>query len=693
MSNEKLDLHEQVMVVATDEGTRKIVMAALEDLTLNGKGFPSADLALKEMGGLNPFLTIVDFKLIDMDPFVFEQEIRKEFPVMPIMFLVESIDKESAVSGLARNCQIIEKPVKKETLKNFILKSAKQRISDIENDNKEIEEITQLFVEESYDLMKDAHQLILRLEEEPIDPTVINSLFRKVHSIKGGASALPNAKTLNALMHAFETVLSSVKKGEIVPNAKSINLFLESADLCLHILNVIKSNAQPDDKLLSSVKAAVVGLKNLKDSGNVVSEKKVVQTEVPGTAQSFQQEEEGIWVTNEKLDSFMALSGELIVLKNNFYMMSRDVGIRSSPEKLEKKHSEFAYSLNKITDHLQEHIMSVRKVSLEKAFSKLGRIIRQTGLEVGKKIKLRTEGLELGVDKNIAASLSSSLVHMVRNSIDHGIETPQKRKEAGKQEEGTILIKAFESRGVIHMIVSDDGGGIPKNKLLDRALQSELITQAKVPSMTDEEILDLIFLPGFTTAEKVTDLSGRGVGMDVVKSSVLQHSGKIRVETEPGIGSKFYLEIPVPKAVMVEYTVLSRWKGSMFAVPLTAIARIVSCNRLTLTEIGHVRMCQYDGKSIVLRSFDELLHGRDIENAETVKFKTVIVLRHKEKFVGLLVDCIEDQFEAVVRSFDHIVKKIPGFKGTAILGNDEIAYVISPEEMVGLLQKDESVAA
>ncbi len=290
----------------------------------------------------------------------------------------------------------------------------------------------------------------------------------------------------------------------------------------------------------------------------------------------------------------------------------------------------------------------------------------------------------MGADKNIAKSLSGCLVHMVRNSIDHGIETPEKRRLNGKIEEGTITIKAQETQGTIFITVSDDGAGIAKDKVIAKAIQNGLLTSEKAGKLSDTDIFDLIFLPGFSTAEKVTGVSGRGVGMDVVKSSVLIHGGKIKIDSVMGHGTKFQIEIPVPKAVMVEQTVLGKWNDSIFAVPLTAVARIASCDKLTLTTVDNIRMCQFDGQTIVLRSFDELLNNKDNVEARFVRKKTALFLRYKHEVMGLLVDSIEDQLEAVVRPFDNVVKAIRGFKGTTVLGNEQIAYVVSPEEMVHL---------
>lgn len=686
MADNKFGLTEEIIVIDDEPSIAEIVAEIVKASGYNCRYYTSPVTALKELGQLKPFLVLSDFRMPEMDGLQVCTEIRKTFPTLPFVMITAFADKELVVAGNAGGMNdLINKPFDAIQIQNVVAKYAKKRSEEIAAEKAETEQIVQLFIEESLTLLGDADQLVLRLEERPIDPVVIDSLFRKIHSVKGGAGAVGGGQLLSTLAHEFESLLAKIKKGEYQPNQDTINTFLAATDFCIKLIQNLSHPENVAATVLEEIQNTITKLKNLKESGGAV-----VATAAPSVATAKVNETEtssdddGIWVTNEKLDSFMALSGELIVLKNHFQMISREFDVAADIKKLKKKHAEFAYGLNKITDHLQENIMSVRKVSLEKAFGKLGRIVRQTSIDVGKRVKLKTEGLEMGVDKNIAKSLSASMVHMVRNSIDHGIESPEKRAAANKNPEGTVTIKAYETQGTIFISVIDDGGGIAKEKVIAKAIQNGLLTKEKADQLPENEIFDLIFLPGFSTAEKVTGVSGRGVGMDVVKSSVIAHSGKVKIESKLGQGTKFLIEIPVPKAVMVEQTVLGKWKESVFAVPLTAVARISSCDKLTLSDVEKMRMCQFDGQSVTLRTFDELLNDKDNENRDSVRTKTALFIRHKDRLVGLLVDSIEDQLEAVVRPFDNVVRGIRGFKGTTVLGNEKIAYVVSPEEMVGL---------
>lgn len=274
---------------------------------------------------------------------------------------------------------------------------------------------------------------------------------------------------------------------------------------------------------------------------------------------------------------------------------------------------------------------------------------------------------------------------MLRNAIDHGIESPEIRVERNKPPQGTIKIQAREEKGMIFVTIADDGGGINKEKVLNKAIANGLLDEAKRNVITEDEIYDLLFQPGFSTAEKVTEISGRGVGMDVVKSEITEIGGKIKIRSELGVGTTFNIEIPIPKTVLVEQTVLVKAGLIYLAVPLPSIAFLSSVSNLEVSLIGRQRTIQFQNRTIILRTFQELVSGRVDDNKSTsFDDYSVVVLQHKTRYVGLLVNGIHDQLEAVIRPFDKISNNFPGFKGTTVLGDDSIAYVVDPDELVSL---------
>lgn len=691
---------EEYILVIDDE--KEILEIFAEFLTSEGyrvKTFTSPVAALESLKSRNyqSFLIISDFRMPDMDGLQFCEKVRTDGFELPFLLISAVADKATAVKGLSAGINdLLDKPIDLPILLKVVKKYSDLRIAQIEQEQREADEILEMYCEESKDLLSDLDQLILRLESENIDGVVIDSLFRKVHSVKGGAGAIQGGQLLASLGHEFESVLSRIKRKEFQPSADDVNLFLACADSMQKLLDLLRHKTPAPDDLVEHVKTltnSLIEIKNNKDrqpqAGEQATSAPTVKKAKTDTATTSPDEnassDEGILVSNERLDSFMNLSGELIVLKNYFHMISRDVDMRLNPDIYEKRMQEFAYSLNKITDSLQDQITLIRKVTLERTFSKLPRIARKTAQDVEKKVLLKMSGLELGVDKNIAKSLSACMTHMIRNSIDHGIESPDKRMQNGKSPEGTVTVTAQEAQGIIQIIVADDGAGINTDRVLKKAIQNGLVTELQAKDLSDPEIFDLIFLPGFSTAEKVTGTSGRGVGMDVVKSEILNHNGRIRIESEVGKGSKFTLEIPVARAVMVEQTVLTKFSEATFAVPLTSISRIISCDQLEFSQMSNIRTCQFEGKTVKIRTYDEYLGNTDICDGHTLKSKSAIFMRYKNETFGLIVDQVQDQLEAVIRPFDAIVKKMPGFKGTTVLGNERIAYIVSPEHMSQLV--------
>ena len=551
------------------------------------------------------------------------------------------------------------------------------------NEDDELKEITLLFCDEATDLLADIDAQILRLEEKPIDSGVIDNLFRRIHTIKGASGAILGGSELARLSHQFETTLGKLKNENAYVTPEAINTFLGAADLSKKLVECIRGFMSSDD-LKSEVTSTVATLQALNFAPPVgattrVAEQKTAAPTQQGKMDDQGYEDEGVFVTNEKLDMLMKLSGELVVLKNNFQMITRQLEARTEVEKVVKRAADFAFILNKVTDHIQGQMMSVRRVTLNRALSKLPRLVRQISQDLKKKVNFEMVGFETSVDKNIAKVLSNCLTHMVRNSMDHGIEPPDIRKTTGKGEEASLRISARESQSIVEIIVEDDGAGISKEKVKKKAIHKGLILPHQADAMSEQELLELIFLPGFTTADQVSSLSGRGVGMDVVRSQVLALHGRVKLESYEGVGTKFVLEIPVPKTVMVEETIVAQSDGVNLTIPMTGIARISPVKDLKVIRVGDLWTCQFDGVTVKLfkhRHIDSLKFG----DWPTPPKGHIVFMKYKSVTVGMVVDAIHDQLEAVIRPFDPAIGSLPGFKGTTILADDQIAYVVAANE-------------
>lgn len=691
-------LTQEPIVVVSAEADLKEVSAKLQSLGYKVRFFDNPKEAQGGVDSARPFLIIADFSLPETNGLNFYASLRAANSQGVFALVIKRSESEVKQNALATGVQhVFEKPLDWGVIQKTVESIAEARAAALKQEKDEEDEITVLFVEESKDLMSDVDQLLLRLEEDPIDTTVVDLLFRKIHSVKGGSAAVPAGKVLSKLAHHFETELARVKNGSWKPDARAIDVFLSSADLCRTHLDLIGNKQPADQEIIDRTDQLVVALEGLKSgsTSNTTSAADAPkfnpeEAAKSKSAQNLQQkaadpnqEDEGVFVTSEKLDSFMKVSGELVVLKNNLAMVLRDPESRTNPQKFDRKMTDFLQAMNKMTDNLQEQIMSVRKVTLERALSKLPRLVRQTAQDIDKKVQYKTMGFDIGVDKTIAKALSASLTHMVRNSVDHGIEKPALRMERGKDPQGTLTVTARELQGQFQIIIEDDGGGIDKTRVLKKALEKGLVDEARAATLTDPEIFELIFLPGFSTAEQLSSVSGRGVGMDVVRSSILALNGRISIESELGKGSKFVLDIPVPKTVMVEQTVIAVSSGTMIAVPLQAISRILPSEEVRITKIDQSWAFQHENRAIKLIHYSSL-GGKGHASKSAPPQGSIIILRDKSNFVGIVVDEIYDQLEAVVRPFDSVINQIPGFRGTTVLGDDHIAYVISPAEVISI---------
>ena len=389
--------------------------------------------------------------------------------------------------------------------------------------------------------------------------------------------------------------------------------------------------------------------------------------------------EQTIRVDVKRLDQLMNLIGELVLAKNRLIKIYNDVEERYEGEKFLDELNQVVSSISIVTTDLQIAVMKTRMLPIGKVFNKFPRLVRDLSRELGKKVRLIIEGEDTELDKSIIEEIGDPLVHMIRNSVDHGIEPPEERKKLGKPEEGTVWLKAYNEGNMIVIEIKDDGRGMDPEKLKQKAIEKGIITPNEAENMSDKEAFMLIFRPGFSTAEKVTSVSGRGVGMDVVKTNIEKLNGIIEVDSVPGKGTTFKLKIPLTLAIIQALLVASQ--EDLFAVPLSNVIETV---RIVEEDIYTV-----EGKS-VLKLRDEVLplvNMADIFNIEKIlepeKYLYVVILGLGSSKVGLIVDRFIGQEEIVIKSLGEFLKGIPGIAGATIRGDGRVTLIVD----VGSLMK------
>ncbi len=407
------------------------------------------------------------------------------------------------------------------------------------------------------------------------------------------------------------------------------------------------------------------------------NQKKELQKKIVST------KEQTIRVDVKRLDQLMNLIGELVLAKNRLIKIYNDVEERYEGEKFLEELNQVVSSISIVTTDLQIAVMKTRMLPIGKVFNKFPRLVRDLARELGKKVRLIIEGEDTELDKSIIEEIGDPLVHMIRNAIDHGIEPPEDRIKAGKPEEGTIWLKAYNEGNMIVIEIKDDGRGMDPEILKQKAIEKGIITPQEAENMSDKEAFMLIFKPGFSTAAKITNVSGRGVGMDVVKTNIEKLNGIIEVDSIPGKGSTFKLKIPLTLAIIQALLVASQ--EDLFAVPLSNVIETV---RIVEEDIYTI-----EGRS-VLKLRDEVLplvNMADIFNIEKIlmpeKYLYVVILGLGATKIGLIVDRFIGQEEIVIKSLGEFLKGLPGIAGATIRGDGRVTLIVDVASLMNLAKE------
>lgn len=561
----------------------------------------------------------------------------------------------------------------------------------IDLDADQISFVSNTFFEECNAILSDLDQLILKIEESPDNSDLIATLFRKIHTLKGSVGAVPGGQLLGSLAHEFEALIDRFRKSEVTFSKEAIDLFLHSSKLFKILSQNLQKNSQIPPEELSETIEVITRYSSfqLPDKSQQQPKKKNVENKSRKTSI----DEDGVWLSSEQLNHLVKVSSELVVIKNLYQMLGQSVDLRNQPDVFEKKQTDLYQTLNKLTDILQDQMVLIQKITMEDAFANLQALLRQTCNEVKKEVKVHATGFDLAVDKGLASDLYQSLVHILRNSIDHGLETKEEREAIGKTSEGNIYLICEEKNGHVLFTIKDDGKGLDKEKILQKAIEKGLVEEANSAKLTESEIFHLIFHPGFSTKDKISKISGRGVGMDVVKQMVDSYEGKIHLDSIPGKGLTITLDIPIPRKIMVEKVLLCKWMNFEFAIPINSIMRVTNCHELTITEAGGYRFCQFDKMTLPLLNYKEIKDEKLYLNIEEVKKRSVVFIRNKNLYLALLVDEIDKQMDLVIRGFDSLTGKVEGFRGSSVLADDKITYVVDPMQLTQMVLKAAEVKA
>ncbi|MCD6470617.1 chemotaxis protein CheA [Candidatus Bathyarchaeota archaeon] len=380
---------------------------------------------------------------------------------------------------------------------------------------------------------------------------------------------------------------------------------------------------------------------------------------------------QAIKVSTKQLDELMNLIGELIVNKNDLLKISYHHKLDFLNTTLE--------SIDRIASELQDLIMRIRMVPLEQVFNRFPRLVRDLAKKGGKKVNFIMKGGEVRVNRNVLVEIGEPILHLLRNAVDHGIEPPEVRSKNGKPEEGVIRLIAERKGDKVIITVEDDGAGIDPEKIKRKALEKGIISKTEANTLSARQLIDLIFLPGFSTAEKITETSGRGVGMDIVKTRIKSLGGTVNIESTVGKGTKITLTLyDAPLKLTIVKAILIKVLKQIYAIPLNLVVEAIDVRREEIKKLGKGEMINVRGRIVPLFQLRELL---GLPKTDYNKC-TILIIERKPCNFGVIVDSIVDMREIVVRKLDSIVKGIRGIKGATILENGQVILILDPTSLL-----------
>ena len=573
-----------------------------------------------------------------------------------------------------------------------------------------MDDLLREFVTETNESLDVVDVELVRFEQDPSNATIINNVFRLVHTIKGtcGFLGLPR---LEALAHAAEALMGRFRDG-VPATTDAVTLILASIDRIKQILESLENEQREpdgaDDDLISGLTHMAASLDPKKQQAappqqtvGTLIEQVLERPLLPGEdslddlerafratpvdapvrrvkpvlADNARDDAErngnqSIRVSVDTLEKLMTMVSELVLTRNQLLEIGR-----------RHEESEFKTPLQRlsnVTAELQEGVMKTRMQPIGNAWQKLPRIVRDLSQELGKHIDLEMQGAETELDRQVLDLIKDPLTHMLRNSADHGLETPEERRAAGKPERGRIRLSAWHEGGFIVIQIADDGRGLNTERIKAKAVAQGLATEAELEKLTEQQIHKFIFTPGFSTAVEITNISGRGVGMDVVRSNIDQIGGTIDVRSVPGVGVSFTVKIPLTLAIVSALIVESA--GDRFAIPQLAVVELVRAHGGSEHRIERIK------DTAVLRLRDKLLPVARLSRLlgiapsapESVEQGFIVVTQVGTQTFGIVVDAVFHTEEIVVKPMSSKLRHIALFCGNTILGDGSVIMIIDP---------------
>ncbi len=611
----------------------------------------------------------------------------------------------------------------------------------------EDQELLEGFLSETTELLEKLDDDLIALEKASGDTELMNRIFRSIHTIKGASSFL-GFDLLVKVAHKTEDVLNRLRKGELIVDSGIMDVILEATDLVKLLVSDIKAGeiqeretestiaklmpfllenagasqpaaakpaatpqpavteqvstpaAKPEEPVASEVSSepaaapeaptsqpsASAPVPAAKSAADVSAKKAPAPPKpVEGKGDDLS-DNTTVRVDVKRLDDLMNQVGELVLERNRMIQINQD--LQQSDTGRADFHEEFGKLTKRmsfVTSELQMQVLKMRMIPVEKVFKKFPRIVRSMSRDLGKEVDLQIIGEETELDRSVVDEIGDPLIHLIRNAMDHGLETPEVRLAAGKPRGGTLILAAVHEGNQIIISIKDDGNGIDTERVGRKAIEKGLITEEQFAGMSQREVFDLLFLPGFSTKDKATDLSGRGVGMDVVKTNIKKLNGLIEIKSTKGQGSEFILRLPLTLAII--QSLLVEVEGEVYSIPLSSVLETIRVDQRQFHLIGGQEVLKLRDIVLPLIRLQKVFNVQ--QRSEASDFCYVVVVGAAEKRMGLVVTRLVGQQEVAIKSLGNYLANIPGIAGSTILGDGRVALIVDP---VGMTEGCETLA-
>lgn len=599
---------------------------------------------------------------------------------------------------------------------------------DLGFDLDEMKEIIDDFLIEADELISSLDNNLVKLESNPEDPDLLNEIFRAAHTIKGTSGFL-GFDEVTSLTHRMEDILNKLRKNELAVSPEIMDVLLESLDVLKILLDNVREGRSNENV---DIQIAISHLEDAMEAGGARSDdpgagnqpvepSALTQPEEDSPAEELtvaasaesalsvstvaaqpktpvatsrkkpgsslkQAKEQTIRVDVERLDSLMNLMGELVLSRNSLMQVNNEVSIEHEGTPAAEHLNRSANSVSYITTELQMAIMRMRMLPVGKVFGKFPRLIRDLTRESGKQIDLEIIGEETELDKSVIEEIGDPLMHCIRNCCDHGIELPDDRIAVGKPPRGTVKLIASQEGSNIVIKVVDDGHGLDVTRIRQKAVERGLVSETEAERMPDSEVFRFIFEAGFSTAKKITGVSGRGVGMDVLRTNIEKLNGMIDLESKLGQGTSVIIKLPLTLAIVQGLLVES--DKEVFILPMSSVIETVKTKQSSIFYVNQRPVLRLRGEIIPVINLNDILEesARGFIMSEK---QYIVVVGLAEKKLGINVDRFLGQEEVVIKSLGQHLGATQGISGATILGDGRIRLIV---DLIGLFNLTKKIS-